>query len=79
MKIESVSVDEILGTESKGIYGVHEEEKKVFSRSFSTDALPTISPMKVFSKGKPTKKDRSGNCSDLPFVSHKSGVYVTIS
>ncbi len=31
------------------------------------------------SKGKSTKKDRSGNCFDLPFVSHKSGVYVTIS
>ncbi len=36
MKIESVNVDEILGTESKGIYGVHEEEKRAFSRSFST-------------------------------------------
>lgn len=34
MKIESVNVDEILGTESKGIYGVHEEEKRYFQEAF---------------------------------------------
>ncbi len=49
MKIESVNVDEILGTESKGIYGVHEEEKKgIFKKLFDRCIADDLSDEGVF-------------------------------